>query len=163
MANNSEFIVNLVSNASMELYPNNKIASFTTQLPGNGIQLPRHIDSTSADNGGGGGGGYWEVALLEISFPTRFKNVTVGEYSVSADRFQGQALRTHVSWGTHRNVESIMDEINSGVKGLYKNTFDMDVDRLFDYQQNPVTDKWEIKPNDPGAHLSLLGPILEPF
>jgi len=50
-----------------------------------------------------------------------------------------------------------MDEINRGVKGLYKNTFDMDIDRLFDYQQNPVTDKWEIKPTDPGAHLSLLG------
>jgi len=156
MANNREFIVNLVSNASMGLYPNNKIASFTTQLPGNGIQLPRHADST-ADNGGGGGGGYWEVALLEISFPTRFKNVTVGEYSIMADRFQNQALRTHVSLGSHRNVESIMDEINKSSKGLYRHTFDMDVDRLFDYKQNPVTDKWEIKPNDPGAHLSLLG------
>jgi len=78
------------------------------------MQLPRHTDSTSDNSGGagGGGGGYWEVALLEISFPTRFKNVTVGEYSVTADGFLGQALRTHVSVGTHRNVESIMDEIN---------------------------------------------------
>jgi len=33
----------------------------------------------------------------------------------------------------------------------------MNIDRLFDYQQNPVTDKWEIKSTDPGAHLSLLG------
>ena len=59
---NEEFTLELVSNASMDIYPNNTLASFTNFLP-HEINLR----------------GSWEVALLDISYPSRFKNITDGK------------------------------------------------------------------------------------
>ncbi len=74
--NGDGFIVNLVSNASMNLYPDNKLSSFTTMLPGGGIHLPQPVTEA----------GYWEVALLDINFPSRFKNITEGLYAVASNK-----------------------------------------------------------------------------
>ena len=63
-----EFTVNLVSNASMEIYPDNKLSTFTTQLPGHGLELPPKTN-----------GGYWEMALLELSFPSKLKKRDTGQ------------------------------------------------------------------------------------
>ena len=57
----TEFTLELVSNASMDIYPNNTLASFTNFLP-HEINLR----------------GSWEVALLDISYPSRFKNIIDG-------------------------------------------------------------------------------------
>ena len=61
-----EFTLNLVSNASMETFPGNSLSSFTTLLP-----TPLNLV------------GEWQVALLEIAWPTMVQNVTVGEFTVS--------------------------------------------------------------------------------
>lgn len=59
MQPNDEFEVYLMSNGSMNLYPNNTIAEFTNHL-----HDTLHLD------------GDWKVALAEISFPSRVKNIT---------------------------------------------------------------------------------------
>ena len=56
-----EFTINLVSNASMATFPENTMAHFTTLLP-HQLQLP----------------GYWEVALVEIAWPSSIQNITTG-------------------------------------------------------------------------------------
>ena len=56
------FIVELVSNAS-SIYPDNTLASFTNFLP---EQL--YLD------------GDWEVALLEITYPALYNNITEGKF-----------------------------------------------------------------------------------
>ena len=58
------FTINLVSNASTETYPGNSMASFTNLLP-----KPIDLNKTF---------GTWQVLLLEISWPAKFKNVTHG-------------------------------------------------------------------------------------
>jgi len=53
----SRFYVTLSSNSSMDCYPDNSVARFTTKLNG-GIELE----------------GDWEVGLTKISFPSDIEN-----------------------------------------------------------------------------------------
>ena len=58
------FTINLVYNASTETYPGKSMASFTNLLA-----KPIDLNKTF---------GTWRVALLEKSWPAKFKNVTQG-------------------------------------------------------------------------------------
>ena len=58
--------LNLISNASMETFPGNKLSCITTLLP-----TPMTLS------------GDWHVALLEISWPALVCNVTEGKFTVS--------------------------------------------------------------------------------
>ena len=60
------FTINLVSNASMDVFAANTIARFTTSLP-NKNELTRD----------------WEVALLEVSWPGKVKNITNASFTIS--------------------------------------------------------------------------------
>ena len=62
----NDMTMNLISNASMETFPGNKLSSFTTLLP-----TPMTLS------------GDWQVALLEISWPVLVSNVTEGKITVS--------------------------------------------------------------------------------
>lgn len=61
--NNSDFYVTLPSNSSLELYPDNTLAQYTTQLP----------EPIVLSNG------EWETALAEIMYPPVFNNITEGD------------------------------------------------------------------------------------
>ena len=56
------FTIELVSNASGELFPDNTLSSFTNFLP---EQLNLE--------------GQWEVAISEISYPSMYQNITEGK------------------------------------------------------------------------------------
>ena len=60
----NSFSINLISNSSTYTYPGNTMSSFTNFLP-------RSIDLNKKF-------GQWQVALVEISWPAKFKNVTQG-------------------------------------------------------------------------------------
>ena len=64
------FTLNLISNASMETYEQNTLARFTNLLP-NVIELNKSM-------------GTWQVALLEISWPSTIKNITDGRFETDA-------------------------------------------------------------------------------
>ena len=53
------FTIELVSNASSELFPDNTLSSFTNFLP----------DQVNLE-------GQWEVAISEISYPSMYQNNT---------------------------------------------------------------------------------------
>ena len=57
------FKIELVSNASGELFPNNTLSSFTNVLPGQ-INLEEP----------------WEVAISEKSYPSMYQKVTEGKF-----------------------------------------------------------------------------------
>ena len=60
------FTINLISNASMQVFPANTLAQFTTLLP-HRIELA----------------GDWEVAILEVSWPAKVKNITSAAFTLS--------------------------------------------------------------------------------
>lgn len=156
------FIVDLVSNASMVgVYTNNKIASFTTQLPGNGLQLPLQVDDDD-DTSGVNAKGFWEVGLLEISYPSSFKNIVVGAYSITSKRLNGVQLHNNITPGVYRSVSEILNEIHKQISGLYFTKFGEDVASFtfFSYKYDPITYRVEIKIKENGGHLVLSTPDL---
>ncbi len=58
------FTIELVSNASSQLFPNNTLSSFTSFLP----------EQVNLD-------GQWEVAVSEISYASMYQNVTEGKFT----------------------------------------------------------------------------------
>ena len=58
----ASFTIELVSNASGELFPDNTLSSFTNFSPEQ-VNL---------------GGGHWEVAISEKSYPSMYQNLTEG-------------------------------------------------------------------------------------
>ena len=65
ISNSSEFTIDLLSNASMDVFNGNTMASFRNQL-----SQPIHLQ------------GEWQVALTSLSFPSNIKNVNSGEIVV---------------------------------------------------------------------------------
>ena len=63
------FTIELVSNASGELFPDNTLSSFTNILP---EQLNLE--------------GQWEVAISEISYPSMYQNITEGKFKFFDER-----------------------------------------------------------------------------
>ena len=57
------FTLDLVSNASGELFPSNTLSSFTHFLPEQ-VYLE----------------GQWEVAISEIPYPSMYQNITEGKF-----------------------------------------------------------------------------------
>ena len=65
----ASFTMELVSNASGELFPDNTLSSFTNFLPEQ-INLE----------------GQWEVAISEISYPSMYQNITEGYFKFFDER-----------------------------------------------------------------------------
>ena len=63
------FTMELVSNASSQLFQNNTLCSFT-----NFLLEPVKLD------------GQWEIAIFGISYPSMYQNVTEGEYIFSDEK-----------------------------------------------------------------------------
>ena len=113
------FTINLISNASMERYPDNSMASFRTCLPiPEGLVLPQD--------------GNWEVAVSEIAHPAIMNNLNGPEkgsgfrasrVDLSDDgTVQWQDLPVHlwVSKGRYHSVEDIIRCMQNALYSYYK-------------------------------------------
>jgi len=90
----SRFYMTLPSNSSMQCYPDNTVARYTTKLA-NPIELE----------------GDWEVGLAEISFPSAVENVLPGRCYYDL-YFEGVFyLHVVLPAGNHRRVRSLLDTI----------------------------------------------------
>lgn len=90
----SRFYVTLPSNSSMDYYPNNTAAQFSTKLP-HAIELD----------------GDWEVGLTEISCPIEFCNIVRNQCIVSIRN--GDDVKTlPVKPGQYESMKALVDEIN---------------------------------------------------
>ena len=123
---NNQFTVHLVSNASMDIFRENTMASFRNQLAG-----PLELT------------GSWQVALESIIFPTSIKNVTsvkIKEYP--DDGYITDSISKVDEKKTKREIPA----------GIYKNVFDLlnavvqdTTLQRFEYIIDPVTDKLTLK------------------
>ncbi len=77
-------IIEVVSNASMDVYPQNSLSSFSNFLPEQ-INLE--------DN--------WEVALMEISYPAIFMNITEGRFRYKERERDGAIGDIQIPPGLH--------------------------------------------------------------
>ena len=73
------FIIELVSNAFRELFPDSTLSSFTHFLPEQ-VKLE----------------GQWEVAISELSFPSMYQKITEGKFKFLTEDFQ--KLRQPTFW-----------------------------------------------------------------
>jgi hypothetical protein len=146
-----EFIVNLVSNASMDVYPNNKLSTFATLLPGNGINLPINPD-----------GGRWEVALTEINFPTKFYNVQVGSFGVTSKKLGYEVWYDNLPEGRYKDAQTVLALIERSWRKLNDSELAGNIDYdpnadIFTHRYNTSTYKLEIKMSheEDDCHLIL--------
>lgn len=135
---NDLFTVNLISSASMEYYPDNKLSKFRTVLP-----MKNGLDLSS---------GAWEVALSEIVFPAMMNNITDGgEFRfrnyVGDDSIPSQKIGN----GSYRSVADVMDAMMDKYSPHYRT-----LGSLWTYSVNPVTRILSIKLNNQTAYLEII-------
>lgn len=104
----NSFIIELVSNASMDLYKDNTLSAFTNFLPEQ-FNLK----------------GPWEVALLEIGLPTQIFNIFEGEFEYTYKDSMSRAFyQLNVPKGKYESVEEIGDAMSKAIReGSERNPF----------------------------------------
>lgn len=86
-----DLIIELVSNASMDVYPHNTMASFNNFLP----------EQITLD-------GSWEVAVMEISYPALYHNVTDGRFRYKRDGDDKELEIREIPQGFYKSLNEIL-------------------------------------------------------
>ena len=89
------FTVELVSNASGELFPDNTLSSFTNFLP---EQLNLE--------------GQWEVAISEISYPSMYQNITEGKFKFFDKKLSISTSTYNLKLGLYTSITDIVEAMN---------------------------------------------------
>ena len=90
------FTIELVSNASGELFPDNTLSSFTNFLPEQ-VNL----------------GGQWEVAISEISDPSMYQNITQGKFKYFDEKLSKSTSTYSIEPGLYTSITDIVEAMNS--------------------------------------------------
>lgn len=119
--NQKEFYLTLLSNSSMNYFPDNKTTSFFTQLP-----KTLHLD------------GEWVVGLTEFQFPCSLESVSERDNIVyierttytltrKKDRIQSgtEWVKTKIPPGNYNTIEGVITVLNSNKDLLNKVLFQM--------------------------------------
>lgn len=115
------FYMTLLSNSSLDYYPENRTNSFT-------VQLPRYMYLE----------GQWEVALVEIQYPYTFSNVEPGQNEIQIETmeitnefiewyedrqnqpshtFKSEMHKFTITDGFYANIKDIIDAVNGAIAG----------------------------------------------
>ena len=89
------FTIELVSNASVELFPNTTLSTFTNFLP-------EQIDLE----------GQWEVAISEKSYPSKYQNVTEGKFKIFDEKFSKSPTAHNLEPGLYSSITDIVEAMN---------------------------------------------------
>ena len=90
------FTIELISNASSQLLPNNTLSSFTIFLP----------EQVNLD-------GQWEVAISEISYPSMHQNVTEGKFMFYDEKLPETTEAYYLEPGLYSSVTDIVEAMNT--------------------------------------------------
>ena len=88
--------IELTSNASAELFPDNTLSSFTNFLP----------DQVNLE-------GQWEVALSEISYPSMYQNVTEGYFKFFDEQLSKSTSTYILEPGLYTSIRDIVEAMNT--------------------------------------------------
>ena len=89
------FLIELVSNASGELFPDNTLSSFTNFLP----------DQLNLE-------GQWEVAISEISYPQMYQNITEGKFKFFHEKLSKSTSTYNLEPGPYPSITDIVEAMN---------------------------------------------------
>ena len=89
------FTIELVSNASGELFPDNTLSSFTNFLPER-LNLE----------------GQWEVAISEISYPSMYQNTTEGKFKFFDEKRSKSTSNYNLEPGLYTSIRDIVEAMN---------------------------------------------------
>ena len=89
------FTIELVSNASGELFPDNTLSSFTNFLP----------EQVNLE-------GQWEVAISEISYPSMYQNITEGYFKLFDEKLSKSTSTYNLEPGLYTSTTDIVEAMN---------------------------------------------------
>ena len=89
------FTIELVSNASGELFPDNTLSSFTNFLP---EQLNLE--------------GQFEVAISETSYPSIYQNITEGKFKFFDEKLSKSTSTYNLEPGLYTSITDIVEAMN---------------------------------------------------
>ena len=89
------FTIELVSNASGELFPNNRLSSFRYFLPEQ-PNLERQ----------------WEVAISEISYPSMYRNIREGKFKFFDIKLSKSTSTYNLEPGLYTSITDIVEAMN---------------------------------------------------
>ena len=89
------FTIELVSNASGELFPDNTLSFYTKFLP---EQLNLE--------------GQWEVALSEISYPSMYQNITEGKFKFFDEKLSKSTSTYNLEPGLYTSITDSVEAMN---------------------------------------------------
>lgn len=92
------FLIELVSSASLDIYPDNTLAAFTNFLP----------EQISLD-------GDWEVAVMEISYPALYHNITDGRFRVKFNAKQTDIPLYSLPPGMYESIDDVLYQMEKEV------------------------------------------------
>ena len=127
--------IDLVSNASMNVFKNNTLSSFTNILP-------EQIDLE----------GTWEVALSEISYPAMYLNVTDGRFRYKDGADDTNLDIMEIPTGFYASITQILDKMREKIKEEHS-------DDDFLWEIDEISSKLKISLAAAGA-LNIISPDL---
>ena len=89
------FTLDLVSNASAQLFPDNTLSSFTNFLP----------EQLNLD-------GQWQVANSEISYPSLYQNVKEGKFMFFDKKLSKSSKFFYLELGRYPSITDIVEAMN---------------------------------------------------
>ena len=89
------FTIELVSNASAQLFPDNTLSSFTNFLP----------EKLNLD-------GQWEVAISEISYSSMYQIVTEGKFMFFDEKLSKSSEFFYLEPGLYPSITDIVEAMN---------------------------------------------------
>ena len=90
------FTIELVSNASGEMFPNNTLSSLTKCLP----------EQVNLE-------GQWEVALSETSYPSMYQNITEGNFKFFDEKLSKFTSTYNLEPGLYDSITDIVEAMNT--------------------------------------------------
>ena len=93
------FTIELVSNASGELFPDKTLSSFTNFLP---EQV--HLE------------GKWEVAISQRSYPSMYQHITEGYFKFLDEKFSKSTSTYSIEPGLYNSITDIVEAMNTFIQ-----------------------------------------------
>ena len=98
------FTMELVSKASVELFPNNTL-SFLTNF------LPQQVNLE----------GQWEVAISEVSYLSRYQNITKGKLKFFEEKLSKSTSTYNLEPGLYTSITDIVEAMNTLIQEINNN------------------------------------------
>ena len=135
------FIIELVSNASAQLFPDNTLSSFTNFLP----------EKLNLE-------GQWEVAISETSYPSMYQNVKEGKIMFFDKKISKSSELYSLEPGLYPSFTDIVEAMNTLIQERHNHS-----ENCVTVKVSRRTQKVEIYLANEGSGLAFLVQIWDTF